>query len=161
MVDWKQGVWLVAWEEVALPFRRKLFPAKRKLLISKVSAPTTIFWQYSFKSVKVDKRMLQTMHGCKIIWWVKLAQGGLLSPLLSVAIATKYWTSNIGLVRGSKDALKTFEPIQSFIWMPSPSSPFVCCDQIFSRSPCCVLWALSWNTNENTSTDKLSRALPY
>ena len=25
-----------------------------------------------------------------------------------------------------------------------------------SRSPCCVLLALSWNTNENPSTDKLS-----
>ena len=28
-----------------------------------------------------------------------------------------------------------------------------------SRSPCCVLLALSWNTNENLSTDKLSRAI--
>ena len=28
-----------------------------------------------------------------------------------------------------------------------------------SRSPCCVLLALSWNTNENPSTDKLSRAI--
>ena len=26
-----------------------------------------------------------------------------------------------------------------------------------SRSPCCVVLALSWNTNENPSTDKLSR----
>ena len=30
-----------------------------------------------------------------------------------------------------------------------------------SRSPCCVLLALSWNTNENPSTDKLSRAINY
>ena len=32
----------------------------------------------------------------------------------------------------------------------------------YSRSPCCVLLALSWNTtttNENPSTDKLSRAI--
>ena len=30
------------------------------------------------------------------------------------------------------------------------------------RSPCCVLLALSWNTtNENPSTDKLSRAINY
>ena len=28
-----------------------------------------------------------------------------------------------------------------------------------SRFPCCVLLALSWNTNENPSTDKLSRAI--
>ena len=28
-----------------------------------------------------------------------------------------------------------------------------------SRFPCCVLLALSWNTNENPSTDKLSRAV--
>ena len=27
------------------------------------------------------------------------------------------------------------------------------------RSPCCVLLALSWNTNENPSTDKLSTAI--
>ena len=31
-----------------------------------------------------------------------------------------------------------------------------------SRSPCCVLKALSWNTtNEYLSTDKLSRAINY
>ena len=31
-----------------------------------------------------------------------------------------------------------------------------------SRSPCCVLIALSWNTtNEYLSTDKLSRAINY
>ena len=31
-----------------------------------------------------------------------------------------------------------------------------------SRSPCCVLLALSWNTtNENPSTDRLSRAINY
>ena len=30
-----------------------------------------------------------------------------------------------------------------------------------SRFPCCVLLALSWNTNENPSTDKLSRAINY
>ena len=30
-----------------------------------------------------------------------------------------------------------------------------------SRFPCCVLLALSWNTNENPSTDKLSRAIKY
>ena len=31
-----------------------------------------------------------------------------------------------------------------------------------SRSPCCVLLALSWNTtNEYLSTDKLSRAINY
>ena len=30
-----------------------------------------------------------------------------------------------------------------------------------SRFPCCVLWALSWNKNENPSTDKLSRAINY
>ena len=30
-----------------------------------------------------------------------------------------------------------------------------------SRSPCCVLLALSWNTNEYPSTDKLSRAINY
>ena len=30
-----------------------------------------------------------------------------------------------------------------------------------SRLPCCVLLALSWNTNENPSTDKLSRAINY
>ena len=28
-----------------------------------------------------------------------------------------------------------------------------------SRFPCCVLLALSWNTNANSSTDKLSRAI--
>ena len=28
-----------------------------------------------------------------------------------------------------------------------------------SRFPCCVLLVLSWNTNENPSTDKLSRAI--
>ena len=28
-----------------------------------------------------------------------------------------------------------------------------------SRFPCCVLLGLSWNTNENPSTDKLSRAI--
>ena len=28
-----------------------------------------------------------------------------------------------------------------------------------SRFPCCVLLALSWNTNENQSTDKLSRTI--
>ena len=32
---------------------------------------------------------------------------------------------------------------------------------ITSRSPCCVLLALSWNTNEYPSTDKLSRAITY
>ena len=32
----------------------------------------------------------------------------------------------------------------------------------YSRFPCCVLLALSWNTtNENPSTDKLSRAINY
>ena len=30
-----------------------------------------------------------------------------------------------------------------------------------SRFPCCVLLALSRNTNENPSTDKLSRAIMY
>ena len=30
---------------------------------------------------------------------------------------------------------------------------------VSSRSPCRVLLALSWNTNENPSTDKLSRAI--
>ena len=30
-----------------------------------------------------------------------------------------------------------------------------------NRYPCCVLLALSWNTNENSSTDKLSRAINY
>ena len=30
-----------------------------------------------------------------------------------------------------------------------------------SRFPYCVLLALSWNTNENPSTDKLSRAINY
>ena len=30
-----------------------------------------------------------------------------------------------------------------------------------SRFPICVLLALSWNTNENPSTDKLSRAINY
>ena len=31
---------------------------------------------------------------------------------------------------------------------------------IYSRFPCCVLLALSWNTtNENPSTDKLSKAI--
>ena len=34
-------------------------------------------------------------------------------------------------------------------------------DFISSRFPCCVLLALSWNTNENPSTDKLSRAINY
>ena len=34
--------------------------------------------------------------------------------------------------------------------------------QFCSRSPCCVLLALPWNTtNENPSTDKLSRAINY
>ena len=32
---------------------------------------------------------------------------------------------------------------------------------ITSRSPCCVLLALSWNTNEYPRTDKLSRAITY
>ena len=32
---------------------------------------------------------------------------------------------------------------------------------IVSRFPCCVLLALSLNTNENPSTDKLSRAINY
>ena len=31
----------------------------------------------------------------------------------------------------------------------------------FSRFPCCVLLALSWNTNKNINTDKLSRAINY
>ena len=32
----------------------------------------------------------------------------------------------------------------------------------YSRFPCCVLLALSWNTtNENPSTDKLSRTINY
>ena len=30
---------------------------------------------------------------------------------------------------------------------------------LLSRFPCCVLLALSWNKNENPSTDKLSRAI--
>ena len=30
---------------------------------------------------------------------------------------------------------------------------------LHSRFPCCVLLVLSWNTNENPSTDKLSRAI--
>ena len=30
-----------------------------------------------------------------------------------------------------------------------------------SRFPCCVLLVLSWDTNENPSTDKLSRAINY
>ena len=30
-----------------------------------------------------------------------------------------------------------------------------------SRFPCCVLLVLSWATNENPSTDKLSRAINY
>ena len=30
-----------------------------------------------------------------------------------------------------------------------------------SRFPCCDLFVLSWNTNENPSTDKLSRAINY
>ena len=30
-----------------------------------------------------------------------------------------------------------------------------------SKFSCCVLLALSWNTNENLSTDKLSRAINY
>ena len=30
-----------------------------------------------------------------------------------------------------------------------------------SRFPCCVLLALSWNTNENPITDKLRRAIDY
>ena len=32
---------------------------------------------------------------------------------------------------------------------------------VHSRFPCCVLLAASWNTNENPSTDKLSRAINY
>ena len=38
-----------------------------------------------------------------------------------------------------------------------PFHSFHDCHLQASRSPCCVLLALSWNTNENPSTDKLSR----
>ena len=34
-------------------------------------------------------------------------------------------------------------------------------DVLASRSPCCVLLALSWNTNEYPSRDKLSRVINY
>ena len=36
---------------------------------------------------------------------------------------------------------------------------FIECQFFSSRFPCCVLLALSWNTNENPSTNKLSRAI--
>ena len=73
-----------------------------------------------------------------------------------VRVAKKKFGS--GRVAGTRQGLISRQFLGPSFLVSNDSRHFIS-SSIGSRFPCCVLLALSWNTYENPSADKLSRAI--